>query len=118
MTKMKKTSEYVKKYEDWFLVPTFGPEVKKLEGKRVQIKGYIIPVDLEGTVYALSAYPFSACYFCGAAGPESVMTLLFAGKPPKKYEVDEVATFEGTLTLNVSDPEEFIYVLTGVSQVK
>lgn len=103
--------KYLKGYEDWFLVPTFGESVKRMAGSTIKIKGYVIPIDLDGKVYALSAFPFSSCFFCGAAGPESVMTLLFKGKPPRKYKIDEVAWFEGVLSLNPDNPEEFVYVL-------
>ena len=110
--------KYVKSYQDWFLVPTFGESVKQLEGKSVSIKGYLVPIDLDGKIYALSAYPYSSCFFCGAAGPESVMTLLFAGNPPRKYKIDDVETFKGTLHLNRDNPEEFIYVLKQAEEVE
>ena len=109
---------YLDGFEDWFLVPTFGKDVKALEGKTVKIKGYLIPIDLDGKVYALSAYPFSSCFFCGAAGPESVMTLLFKVEKSRKYKTDEVGVFTGTLRLNPDDPEEFIYVLDGAVKVE
>lgn len=108
---------YLKKYDDWFLVPTFGNEVKKLSGTEISIKGYMVPIDLDGKIYALSAYPYSSCFFCGGAGPESVMTLLFNDTPPRKYEIDEVCTFKGILNLNPDNPEEFIYVLKNVKDV-
>ena len=49
--------------------------------------------------------------------PESVMTLLFDGDPPKKYKIQDVATFEGELHLNKHNPEEFIYVLKHVKEI-
>ena len=110
--------QYVESYQDWFLVPTFGESVKKLENTTVSIKGYLVPIDLDGKIYALSAYPYSSCFFCGAAGPESVMTLLFDGDPPKRYKIDDVATFKGELHLNKHNPEEFIYVLKHVKQLE
>ena len=109
---------YLDGFEDWFLVPTFGKDVKALEGKIVNIKGYLIPIDLDGKIYALSAFPFSSCFFCGAAGPESVMTLLFKDEKARKYKPDEVATFTGALRLNPDDPEEFIYVLDEAVKVE
>ena len=110
--------QYVESYQDWFLVPTFGETVKKLEKTTISIKGYLVPIDLDGKVYALSAYPYSSCFFCGGAGPESVMTLLFDGDPPRKYKIDDVETFKGELHLNKHDPEEFIYVLKHVQQLE
>ena len=108
---------YLNEFEDWFLVPTFGVKVKELNNRIIDIKGYVIPLDLDGKIYALSAYPFSSCFFCGAAGPESVMTLLFENGPPRKYKTDEVARFKGVLMLNSKNPEEFIYVLKEVKEI-
>ena len=50
-----------------FLVPSFGESVKKLEGKEVTIKGYMIPTDVSGDNYVISANPMSSCFFCGGS---------------------------------------------------
>ena len=108
---------FLKEFNDWFLVPTFEESIMELNGKTISIKGYVIPLDLDGKEYALSAYPFSSCFFCGGAGPESVMTLNFSDGAPKKYKTDEVDRFRGKLTLNKVNPEEFIYVLESPIQL-
>ena len=56
-------------------VPVFGKEVKSLEGKEVTVKGYIIPTDgyKSQKEFVFSAFPYSMCFFCGGAGPETVM---------------------------------------------
>jgi hypothetical protein len=117
LTDVKFSEKYVEKYQDWFLFPTFGASVRSLEGKPVAIKGYVIPIDLEEGIYALSAFPFAACFFCGAAGPESVMTLMIS-KPKRKYNTDDVVTFKGVLRLNDSDVEQFNYILDKAEEVK
>ncbi len=109
--------KYYPDYEAWYLYPVFPEQIKALEGKQVIIKGYVIPLDVEGGLYALSAYPFSNCFFCGGAGPESVMSLKFKGKP-RKFETDDVATFVGTLHLNTSNLDDFNYVLQNATEVK
>ncbi len=109
--------KYYEDYEAWYLHPLFSEQVQKLDGKKVIIKGYVIPLDVEGGLYALSAYPFSACFFCGGAGPESVMSLKFEGKP-RHFETDDVATFTGTLHLNDSNVDEFNYILKQATEVK
>lgn len=95
----------------FMLYPTFGPGIKKLENKEVIIKGYVIPVDAATNMYVLSAFPYSQCFFCGGAGPESVMSL----KPKKgashKYKTDEMHTFKGKLKLNADDIYEMNYIL-------
>ncbi len=92
------------------LAPKFGPTVKALDGKAVSITGYMIPIDLESGLYALSRYPMSGCFFCGGAGPESVMTLKFTG-PPRQFKTDDRRSFSGTLRLNADNPYEMNYIL-------
>ncbi|WP_421754020.1 DUF3299 domain-containing protein [Croceimicrobium sp.] len=110
LAKVEFIDQYFEDFEAWYLVPDFSDEVEKLNGKKVLIKGYVIPLDVDGGKYALSAYPFSACFFCGGAGPESVMSLHFAEKPPR-LETDDYLNFVGTLKLNKSDVEDFNYIL-------
>jgi hypothetical protein len=109
--------KYYEEYEAWYLYPKFDEKIKALDNRQVIIKGYIIPLDVEGGVYALSAYPFSACFFCGGAGPESVMSLKFKGKP-KKYKTDDVITFTGLLGLNSSNVDDFNYILYQTEEIE
>ncbi|MBO0938615.1 DUF3299 domain-containing protein [Fibrella sp. HMF5335] len=94
----------------YMLYPTFGQSVQKLSGKPVELTGYVLPVDLESNVYVLSAFPFSACFFCGGAGPESAVSLKFK-KPGRKFKTDERRTFRGTLKLNADNIYELNYIL-------
>lgn len=117
LSKVEFEDKYFEEYEAWYLFPNFSDAIKKMDGKRVRIKGYVIPLDVEDNLYALSAYPFSACFFCGGAGPESVMSLKFKGKP-RHFDTDDVATFEGVLHLNTTDLDTFNYVLQQAEEVK
>jgi hypothetical protein len=108
---------YYKEAEAWFLFPTFGKSLKNLDGKQVEIKGYVIPIDAEGGLYALSAFPFSACYFCGGAGPESVMSLKLK-KGHRRYKTDDVVTFRGIFKLNDTDINDFNYILRNAEEVR
>ncbi len=97
-------------FEAYYMVPKFSNAVKVLDGKEVQIRGFIIPVDIVQDYYVLSANPYSSCFFCGQAGPESVMEIEMI----KKYEglrMDQVITFNGTLRLNVDDIYQLNYIL-------
>jgi hypothetical protein len=91
-------------------VPVFGLEVKSLEGKEVTVKGYIIPTDgyKSQKEFVFSAFPYSMCFFCGGAGPETVMEVV--SKEPIKY-TSEPIYLRGTLKLNGSDVNRLIYSL-------
>ncbi len=110
-------SRYYKDIDEYLWFPTFGETIVMLEGKKIQIQGHIIPVDLEKGLYVLSAYPYSACFFCGNAGPESVMALKFDGKP-RRFELDEIVTFKGILQLNDNNVDEMNYILLHTEEVR
>jgi len=97
-------------FQAYYMVPKFSNAVKAMDGKEVQIRGFIIPVDIVQDYYVLSANPYSSCFFCGQAGPESVMEIQMV----KKYEglrMDQVITFKGKLKLNVDDIYQLNYIL-------
>lgn len=97
-------------FQAYYMVPKFSNSVKEMDGKEVQIRGFIIPVDIVQDYYVLSANPYSSCFFCGQAGPESVMEIQMI----KKYEglrMDQVITFQGTLKLNIDDIYQLNYIL-------
>ena len=97
-------------FQAYYMVPKFSNAVKAMDGKEVQIRGFIIPVDIVQDYYVLSANPYSSCFFCGQAGPESVMEIQMV----KKYEglrMDQVITFKGKLILNADDIYQLNYIL-------
>lgn len=92
----------------FFFYPTFGPKVVALNGREIIIKGYTIPIDTEGT-FVVSQNPMSMCFFCGKAGPESMMQLNFHRK--QRFKTDEIHTFKGRLRLNPDNINELNYIL-------
>lgn len=107
---------YVEELDAYYWKPTFGSGVQGLEGKEVYITGYMIPVDLDEDFYVLSRYPFANCFFCGGAGPESVVDLRFVGKSPRVYQTDERLTFAGKFRLNADDVYQMNYILDGAKE--
>lgn len=103
--------------DQYYLKPIFGDKVIALNNQLVQISGYIIPVDISSGMYVLSAYPFSACYFCGGAGPESVMQLKFKELPKEKLKTDDYITFKGKLKLNSTNYEDLNYILLNAEKI-
>lgn len=98
-------------------VPVFSDDVKKLAGKEVKVKGYVIPVEgyKSHKEFVFSAYPYNMCFFCGGAGPETVMEVY--AKEAIKYSADPIV-IKGKLELNDSDVNRLIYTLRDVELVK
>ena len=65
----KSTDEYGEVY-----LPKFSQEIRALEGKEIQLSGYIIPFEgmFKPEQLIISSLPVASCFFCGGAGPESV----------------------------------------------
>jgi hypothetical protein len=99
--------------------PLFPTEMKVLEGKLVRMTGYVIPIEETGddAVLVLSAVPYSSCFFCGGAGPETIMDIRLKTKSTKHFKKDETLTFRGNLKLNDSDLMFFNYILENAELV-
>lgn len=102
--------KYDKEIDGYGLIPTFGEKLKSYENELVSIKGYLISLDLDYSVIALSKNPFSACFFCGMAGPETVIELELLEKVDF-IKPDQKAIIRGKLILNDSDYNHFNYIL-------
>lgn len=99
------------------LYPYFGPTVKSLDGKPVLVTGYVIPLDTDQGAYVVSRFPMAQCFFCGGAGPESIVMLKFK-KPVRRFKTDERRTFRGTFRLNADNIYELNYNLEGAELVE
>lgn len=112
-----KTTYFTKK-EINYRVPVFGKELRAYAGKEVLVSGYIIPLDASGKSFVLSKYPYASCFFCGGAGPETVVELQFNAPDKRRYKLDEKLTFKGIFALNASDSSQFNYIIKNVEVVK
>lgn len=111
--------KYNEEYDINILYPKFGNSVKKLDGQLIEVEGYAIPIEELGNqdILVLSALPYSMCFFCGMAGPESVMDI----KPKKKLKkiiLDSKLKFRGKLKLNETDLSQLNYILLDAELVK
>ncbi|GGF40034.1 DUF3299 domain-containing protein [Echinicola rosea] len=104
------TDKYSEEVDAYYYFPKFGPSVLELADKEVVIRGYLLEIDADEDVYILSANPFSACFFCGAAGPESIIELKVSKDHPR-FKMDEILTFKGKLKLNATDIYQCNYIL-------
>ena len=106
----KEISEYEIMY-----IPIISDKIKKLNKKTLKISGFVIPVD--DNVYALSKNKYSSCFFCGKAGPESVIGLTFKGKIPL-FKTDDFITVIGEFKVNDKNPDDWVYSMIKVIIVK
>lgn len=97
--------------------PVFSEQVKGLENNEVTIKGYVIPVEgyKSHTEFIFSAFPYNMCFFCGGAGPETVMEVL--ADEAIKYSAEQI-TIKGKLQLNADDINRLMYQLVDATLVE
>lgn len=90
--------------------PVFSKYLKTFNGKKIKLKGYMIPLSELGgqSKFMLSSLPFNLCYFCGAAGPETIVEIGLSEKI--KFSTKQIS-MEGILILNDKDPDHHIYIL-------
>ena len=99
-------------------MPKYGKKVKELNGKTITIKGYILPLKASKNqkYFILSAVPFNQCFFCGGAGPESIMEV-FSDKPVAASK--KAVTIRGRLVVNLRpDIGQVLYTLKDAEVVK
>lgn len=108
------------KYGNWreTFKPQFSEKIKKLDKTQIKIKGFLIPLEEKAkkhNFFLLSAYPFDACFYCGKAGPETVIEVTC--KNAVKYTT-AIIEISGTLKLNYDDPEHLFYLINDGKEVK
>jgi hypothetical protein len=112
---------YKKEYDEFlgFKIdkPVFSDDIKQLEGKEVTVKGFIIPVEgyKSHKEFIFSAFPYSMCFFCGGAGPESVMEVF--ANDAVKYTAESIK-LKGILELNPDDVNRLMYFLKDAIVIK
>lgn len=104
---------YNEVYDVHFLMPKFGEKIKSYSGKKVSITGYFLDISGTGEVFLVSKNPMASCFFCGAAGPETIVEPRFKEKP--SYTTDQIIEVTGVLKLNADDVDQCNYVLEGAS---
>jgi len=97
-------------------VPVFSEEVKALKGQEVELKGYIIPVEgyKSHKEFIFSAFPYNMCFFCGGAGPETVMEV--ESLDAIKFTSESIR-LRGILKLNADDINNLMYKLVDAQLV-
>jgi hypothetical protein len=116
--KTKFEAKYSEKAAEYFLMPVFPDDLKNLVGKEISIEGYYLPIDVEGNAYIiLSKFPYSQCFFCGGAGPESIAEVSFKVKT-NKFEPDQYIRVKGKLKLNEADIDHGNFLIEEATLIK
>jgi len=95
--------------------PVVNAGLKKLLNKKIIIKGFIVPIDNKN--YAISKNVFASCFFCGKAGPETIMGIKFAKETPR-LKTDLYVTLEGTFRYNEDNADDWIYHIENAVIIK
>jgi hypothetical protein len=91
--------------------PTFAKYLRQLDGKQVTLSGYMQPLgeDLEVSAFMLIEYPVG-CWYCEMPEIASIVLVELPAGKSKTYTRGRVKV-EGKLTLNATDPENFLYTI-------
>lgn len=98
-------------------IPKFTDKIKALDGKTVTIQGYMYPLEEapKHIFFMLSYYPVNMCFFCGGAGPESVIE---ANMKKALKHTNRQIKLTGKLKLNATDRERLFYILLDAEVVE
>lgn len=109
--RVKFKSTFFKEINEYFLVPTFSTELNTLAGKELTLKGHYIPFDLPANTNTiiLSKNPFTSCFFCGGAGPESVAEINFKNKTKTKGRSSDRSERHSSIEWQKYQSHEFYY---------
>ncbi len=91
-------------------VPEFEQKVRSLDGKRIQVEGFMLPLEqaTEQAHFILSAFPVANCFYCMPGGPEAMIEVRLGG--PIAFSYDPLVV-SGTLELLEDDPMGMYYRL-------
>lgn len=93
-----------------YVNPVYSEALQEWDDKEIFIVGYIVPLNVQLRTYVISAYPLEQCFFCGNAGPETVIQLYFKDSPPRLL-TDQYVILKGKLKLEQQKPGSFFFTL-------
>lgn len=85
--------------------------LKGLVGKEVVISGYYIPLEGDRISMILSMNPYNACFFCGNAGPETVIEVWLRPEAFTEFSIDQILTIKGVFDINLTETDQLPYRL-------
>ena len=90
----------------------FTKMIEDLDGKEIELAGFIVPLEGKKKQRHLyfSAYPYASCFFCGNAGPETVIEVFMGGENYLEY-TDKQIRISGTFRFVPGDFSSVMYQL-------
>ena len=110
------TTQWSQKYDDLLMLntdaPVFSDHLLRQEGQKITLEGFVIPLEAgkDQRFFVLSRFPYQSCFFCGAAGPETVAEI-YPTVPVSDLEPDQQVIVTGILTLNQDDPLHLSFIV-------
>jgi len=103
-----KSAQY--EFKNGIYRPIFSEDQQRLANKKLIIKGFMIPLEeqYKQQFFLLSYFPYSMCFFCGQAEPQTVIEVTTTSPVPYQAEPIQV---EGILHLNSDNPNRLFYFL-------
>src|SRR5262249_49366036 len=92
--------------------PTFPKHLKELDGKQSMLAGFLQPLgeDLEVGAFMLIEYPVG-CWYCEMPEMTGIVLVEMPADQTTTY-TRSLVKIEGTLQLNATDPENFLYTIS------
>lgn len=114
------SEKYIASLSEYFQMPEFGRQIEFLDNRPITIQGFYVPVDVEGTIFALSETPSYMCFFCGVGGIETVMEISVkeGHRNLRRVRTDRYIQIKGIFTINRDDPNHLMYMLKDAELVK
>jgi hypothetical protein len=95
-------------------VPEIPAAIKALDGSRVRIHGFMLPIDIEGTqtrLFALMRSQLSCCYGAVPKLNEWALVRMPPGETASLRLMDNLIEVEGTLTMGSTTDQQEVYSL-------
>ncbi|SKB91873.1 hypothetical protein SAMN05660226_03821 [Parapedobacter luteus] len=98
--------------------PHFPESLKRLDGKTVTLKGYMVPIEpgRRHHVFLLSVLPVYQCMFCGQNGIPPMAEITMADNTKLTFG-EEPITIKGTVFLNGEDENRAEIQLRGATKL-
>lgn len=98
-------------------IPVFSETVRAIDGEEITLRGYIVPTQgyKSHNEFVFSAFPYNMCFFCGGAGPETVIEVETV--EAIEYTAEPI-TIKGKLALNDEDPNRLMYAMSNATLIK